>query len=96
MTNERIQALELSYADLKRQLDTIAAQMETIKQEILAEYNNTGISKYTGSTHQFSVISGGNRISVDSSKLKNEFPDVYIKVLKTTSYNPSVRFEVLK
>lgn len=84
---EELRASEIAYKelDLKR---------KDMKEELQAVMEQYGVVKWENELMAISYVAPSTRNSVDSSKLKKNYPDVYKDVIKTSNVKASIRFVV--
>ena len=100
-TEELTQALVESadfgekYAALKEMIDTLAAIKKAIDAKvgelIVPLYNADGTSTISNAKYNFTYVAPTTSLTVDSAKLKKEFPDVYKQCVKTQNRSASLR-----
>ena len=76
--------------------ENLQKQSETIKEQIKKAMEDTGTTSYKNEIMSISYVAPGTRNSVDSSKLKENYPDVYQDVLKTTNVNSYIKIKINK
>lgn len=84
---EELRASEIAYKelDLKR---------KDMKEELQALMEQYGVVKWENELMAINYVAPSTRNSVDSSKLKKNYPDVYKDVIKTSNVKASIRFVV--
>ncbi len=83
------------YASLKEILDNLTAIKKTIEEKIgevvVPLYAEDGTTTVGNSKYNFTYVAPTTSLTVDSAKLKKEFPDVYKQCVKTSQRKASLR-----
>ena len=97
LTREMIESPEFaaSYEQVLALADAIKAVTDKIKENIsnivTATYEEDGTQPISNDKYNFTYVAPTIATSVDSAKLKKDFPDVYKECLKTSSKKASLR-----
>lgn len=88
-------ALTATYEDLEKIVE-LANELEKglkakIKEAITPLYEKDGTTTLTDGKHKFTLVAATTALSVDSAKLKKEYPDVYKACVKTVNKSASLR-----
>lgn len=85
--NEAVQAL----AEFERQVKAIKTQEDEIKRKLLDAFKQHDVKKFESEQLVITYIAPTTRTSVDTSKLKAEYPDVYEACIKQTNVNETIK-----
>lgn len=103
---DEVQAMRKSELDIEdEQFDKVEARLQELE-PLVAEYNElkeklkdyfvpvfqgTGTSRYSGKLYNISYVEPSVRTGLDTTRLKNDLPDVYEKYLKTTNVSATIK-----
>ena len=85
-----LEKAELLVIETERAAKTAKAQAEALRAALCAEMERQGIFSWSGEKIKATYREGSERVSVDSTRLKKELPDVYEKYTKTSKVKATV------
>ena len=85
-----LEKAELSVIETERAAKTAKAQAEALRAALCAEMERQGIFSWSGTKIKATYRAGSERVSVDSTRLKKELPEVYEKYTKTSKVKATV------
>jgi len=83
--------IALRYFKAEELLKAIEAELSEWKQTTLEAMEKNAIKKYENDVISITYVAPTTRASVDSKKLKEQYPDVYEKCAKTSNVKASLR-----
>lgn len=89
-----IKNAEAEIINIKKSLEEAEAKATELKKVLLKLMIENGVDKYEGEGVTLTVKRGYERTSLDSSKIKNEMPEVYKKYGKTTNVKPTLTINI--
>lgn len=89
-----LESAELALVAIKEQEEAVKARVEKMRAALIAEMERQGIYSYKGDKVEFSYRAPSDRVSVDSTRLKRELPQVYEQYSKVTKVKASVTIKV--
>lgn len=84
----------LKLQDLEIQSKSIKEEQEKLKDNLLKTMEQHGIVKWDNDVMTITYVAPTTRISVDSTKLKKELPDIFSKYTKTSNVKSSIRIKL--
>ena len=85
-----LEKAELLVIETERAAKTAKAQAEALRAALCAEMERQGIFSWSGTKIKATYRAGSERVSVDSTRLKKELPEVYEKYTKTSRVKATV------
>lgn len=85
-----LEKAELAVIETERAAKTAKAQAEALRAALCAEMERQGIFSWSGAKIKATYRAGSERVSVDSTRLKKELPEVYEKYTKTSKVKATV------
>lgn len=85
-----LEKAELAVIETERAAKTAKAQAEALRAALCAEMERQGIFSWSGTKIKATYRAGSERVSVDSTRLKKELPEVYEKYTKTSKVKATV------
>ena len=85
-----LEKAELLVIETERAAKTAKAQAEALRAALCAEMERQGIFSWNGTKIKATYRAGSDRVSVDSTRLKKELPEVYDKYTKTSKVKATV------
>lgn len=85
-----LEKAELLVIETERAAKTAKAQAEALRAALCTEMERQGIFSWSGEKINATYRAGSERVSVDSTRLKKELPDVYEKYTKTSRVKATV------
>ena len=90
--DEEIAAAEARLKELEQYVDEYNELKEKMKSYFAEVFKATGGTKYSGTQYTISYVEPSVRTSFDSTRLKDELPDVYDKYVRTTNVAGTIKF----
>ena len=84
---QELQALEIETKSIKE-------KQSNLKEHLLLSMEKYGIKKWDNDLMTISYVPNTNRVTVDSSKLKKNYPDIYNDCIKTSIVKSSIRIKL--
>ena len=91
---ERFEQAETHLAEIEQSYKTAKANAEAVRERLREEMERQGIRSFETERLKLTYVPQNDRYTVDSTKLRREFPQVYQQVVKLTKVKPSVRIAV--
>ncbi len=97
VTRELIESGKLTpaYEQLKAAIDELSNLKKVldgkIRDTITPLYENDGTTTLTDDVYNYTLVAATTSLTVDTAKLKKEFPDVYKQCVKTSQRAASLR-----
>ena len=85
-----LEKAELAVIETERAAKAAKAKAEEMRAALCAEMERQGIFSWEGEKIKATYRSGGERVSVDSTRLKKELPEVYDKYAKKSAVKATV------
>ena len=85
-----LEKAELAVIETERAAKTAKAQAEALRAALCSEMERQGIFSWSGTKIKATYRAGSERVSVDSTRLKKELPEVYEKYTKTSKVKATV------
>ena len=86
-------AIEGELLDLLKKEKEIAVRKDELKAYLMGEMVAKGVRSWTTERLTITKKAGGVRQSVDSKKLKEDYPEAYLGCLKNTNFKESIEFK---
>ena len=86
--------ISLAVADLQKKQQELTSKNEELKEQIKKAMEDKDIKKFENDYIAITYVAPTTRNTVDSTKLKEQFADVYNQCLKTSDVKSSVRIKV--
>lgn len=80
--------------ELEVQVKAIKEQADKLKVDLLEAMETHGVKKWDNDVMTISYVGATTKNSVDSKKLKEEQPDIFIKYIKTSNVKSSIRIKL--
>lgn len=77
----------IEFNKLKKEMEY---QEKLLKDGLMEAMNNVGVDKFIVNGLSATIKKGSTRTTVDSTRLKNECPDIYEAYSKTSEVKPSI------
>ena len=90
----QVELVEIVLAECEEKYKTAKANAEKLREQLLQEMERQGIKSYETENIKVTYVAPIDRLSVDSKKLKNEFPQAYTACQKLTQVKASVRIKI--
>lgn len=91
---DKYSPIEEELVELLTKEKEIAARKDELKAFLMEEMSVSGVRGWTTGRLSITKKAGGVRQSVDSKKLKEEHPEVYLDCLKNTNFKESIEFKM--
>ena len=91
---DKYSPIEAELVELLTKEKEIAARKDELKAFLMEEMSVSGVRGWTTGRLSITKKAGGVRQSVDSKKLKEEHPEVYLDCLKNTNFKESIEFKM--
>lgn len=85
--------ISLAVADLQNKQKELTIKNQELKEQIKTAMEENGTKKFENDYIAITYVAPTTRNTVDSTKLKEEFTDVYNQCLKTSDVKSSVRIK---
>ena len=82
--------VELAIVELETSIKKMEAQEKEMKAGLLKLMQENNVKKWTGEHITLTRKDGGTRITLDSKKVQNEYPEVYCNCIKESKYSESL------
>lgn len=82
--------VELAIVELETSIKTMEAQEKEMKAGLLKLMQENNVKKWTGEHITLTRKDGGTRITLDSKKVQNEYPEVYCDCIKESQFSESL------
>ena len=89
-----LETAELALVAIKEQEEAIKSRVEEMRAALISEMERQGIYSYKGERMEFSYRAPSDRVTVDSTRLKRELPQIYEQYSKVTKVKASVTIKV--
>lgn len=89
-----LETAELALISIKEQEEAVKARVEKMRAALIAEMERQGVYSYKGEKIEFSYRAPSERVTVDSTRLKRELPQVYADYSKVSKVKASVIIRV--
>lgn len=86
--------ISLAISGMKEQQEILQKQNEELKEKIKLAMEQNNIKKYENDMLSITYISPSKRKSVDATKLKEEYEDIYLECLKEINVKSSIRIKL--
>lgn len=86
--------ISLAVADLQNKQQELVSKNEELKEQIKKAMEEQGTKKFENDYISITYVAPTTRNTVDSTKLKEEFEEVYNQCLKISDVKASVRIKV--
>lgn len=90
--DEEIAAAEARLKELEQYVDEYNELKEKMKSYFAEVFKATGGTKYSGTQYTISYVEPSTRTSLDSTRLRDEMPEVYEKYVRTTNVAATIKF----
>lgn len=87
--------VELAIVDIEEKIKAMTEQEKQLKAGLLKLMQENNVKKWKGEHIMLTRKDGGVRITLDSAKVKKEYPDVYAECCKESSFSESLMVKVL-
>lgn len=77
----------IEFNELKKEMEY---QEKLLKEGLMEAMNSVGVDKFIVNGLSATIKKGSTRTTVDSTRLKNECPDIYEAYSKTSEVKPSI------
>lgn len=91
---EAVEEIEVAIADFEAKIKALKEQREKLVEFIKSEMKSRGIVKFDTPRLTFTIKAPYERTSVDSTKLKNDYPEVYENCKKTSKVAESLLIKI--
>ena len=81
------------YAEFQRQVAEMELEVKKVKEALKEKLEEHGLTGYEDEFIKVSYRKATQRVTVDSKRLKEELPDVYIEYSKVSDVSSSVSIE---
>lgn len=86
--------VELAIVELETSIKTMEAQEKELKAGLLKLMQENNVKKWTGEHITLTRKDGGTRVTLDSKKVQNEYPDVYCDCIKESKFSESLMVKI--
>ena len=90
----RLEAAETALVEIERAAKTAKENAEKCRAALMAEMERQGIYSYETEKVRVTYRAGYDRVTVDSTKLRRELPQVYGEYSKVTKVKPAVEIKI--
>lgn len=80
--------------ELDNQANEIATQKAEMREQLMAVMEEKNIKKFDNDFLTITYVAPTTRVGVDTTKLKEEFEEIYLQCLKETPVKASIRIKV--
>ena len=86
--------VELAIVELETSIKQMEAQEKEMKAGLLKLMQENNVKKWTGEHITLTRKDGGTRITLDSKKVQNEYPEVYCNCIKESQFSESLMVKI--
>jgi predicted phage-related endonuclease len=86
--------VEQAIVELETSIKKMEAQEKELKAGLLELMQENNVKKWTGERITLIRKDGGTRITLDSKKVQNEYPDVYCDCIKEVKISESLMVKI--
>lgn len=76
------------------ELETLKQRDQELRQNIMTAMEKNDIKKFENESLSITYIAATRRVGIDTTKLKEEQPEVYKQYLKTSAIKASIRLKI--
>ena len=93
-TIQKLYDLEQLIVNQKTQIEAIQKKQEGLKTFLLDQMNKSNVKKWETENIIVTYIASSTRTTVDSKRLKEEMPEIFIKYQKESEIKPSLKIKI--
>lgn len=94
-TLQQFRNAEAQIAEIEKAVKDMQAKEKELRDGLLSLMEAHGVKSWKGEQIEFTYVAASTRNTVDSGKLKKQYPDVYADCIKTSETKSSIRIKVL-